>query len=255
VLALFQLVSWGIYFRSTYSASGMPGDLAFAGNGLNSLRYVEGPLLIGELCLVWALYKIGVPRALIFLALAAEAGSRFVILTGRAPDTSWPLFVLSGLALALLSLTLRPRVIALAPVAMVAICMAFGIYLVERRRPAWLKAAQPLYLPFYEAPSQEFFYLIDNEFSQQPCWHFALLGHRLQHDVDSGSLGEFLGRSRLPRYVAWTRVTPDAAAITLQGYTVVVNAPMGVLLEQSPGGAGDSPAKSQATGQATGLRH
>src|SRR5207247_161044 len=89
----------------------------------------------------------GVFFPLIFLALAAEAGRRFVILTGRAPDTSWPLFVLSGLALALLSLTLRPRVIALAPVAMVAICMAFGIYLVERRRPAWLKAAQPLYLP------------------------------------------------------------------------------------------------------------
>ncbi len=251
VLALFQLVSWGIYFRSTYSASGMPGDLAFAGNGLNSLRYVEGPLLIGELCLVWALYKIGVPRALIFLALAAEAGSRFVILTGRAPDTSWPLFVLSGLALALLSLALRPRVIALAPVAMVAVCMAFGIYLVDRRRPAWLKAAQPLYLPFYEAPSQELFYLIDNEFSQQPCWHFPLLGHRLQHDVDSGSLREFQGRGRRPRYVAWTRVTPDDRAITLPGYSVVVDVPMGVLLERSPGGAGDSPAKSQATG----LRH
>jgi len=212
---------------------------------------VEGPLLIGELCLVLALYKVGVPRALIFLALAAEAGSRFVILTGRAPDTSWPLFVLSGLSLALLSLALRPRVIALAPVAMVAICMAYGIHLVEYRRPGWLKAAQPLYLPFYEAPPQELFYLIDNEFSQQPCWHFPLLGHRLQHDVDFGSLGEFLGRSRLPRYVAWTRVTPDDRAITLPGYSVVVDVPMGVLLEQSPGGAGDSPAKSQATG----LRH
>jgi len=67
----------------------------------------------------------------------------------------------------------------------------------------------------------------------------------VQHNVDSGSLGEFQGRGRRPRYVAWARVTPDDRAITLPGYTVVVDAPMGVLLEQSPG---DSPAKSQATG-------
>src|SRR5258708_14320549 len=95
----------------------MPGDLAFAGNGLNSLRYVEGPLLIGELCLVWALYKIGVPRALIFLALAAEAGSPFVILTGPSPGTSGPPFLLSGPALAPFSLSPPPRVCRPSPVA------------------------------------------------------------------------------------------------------------------------------------------
>ena len=52
-LALFELVSWGVYLRSTYSASGWPGDLAFVRNDLNSTRYIEGPLLVGELCLLW----------------------------------------------------------------------------------------------------------------------------------------------------------------------------------------------------------
>src|SRR5260370_28918982 len=123
--------------------------------------------------------------------------------------------------------------------------MAFGIYLVERRRPAWMKAAQPLYLPLYEAPAQELFYLIDNEFSQQPCWHFPLLGHRLQHHVDSGSLVEFQGRGRLPRYVVWTRATPDAHAITLPGYAVVPDGPLAVLLHRTTGGAGGSHANLQ----------
>ena len=234
-LALFQLVSWGVYFRSTFSASAMPGDLAFVANDLNSLRYVEGPLLIGELCLVWALFKIGTPRVLILMAVAAQAGSRLVILSHRAPDGSWLLTILFGLMLALFPLAMRPRLMPAAPAVLLGLCLVCGSYLVERRRPAWLKAVQPLYLPLYEAPPQELFYLIDNEFSQQPCWHFPLLGHRLQHQADSGSLDEFKTRSRLPRYVAWTRATPDTPYISLPGYSVRVSSPMGVLLERSTG--------------------
>lgn len=112
------------------------------------------------------------------------------------------------------------------------LCLAFGSYRVERQRAAWLKAVQPLYLPLYEAPPQDLFYLIDNEFSQQPCWHFPLLGRRLQHQADSGSLAELKARCRLPRYVAWTRATPEAPSVSLPDYNVVVSAPMGVLLER-----------------------
>jgi len=137
--------------------------------------------------------------------------------------------------LALFPLAMRPRLMPAAPAVLLGLCLVCGSYLVERRRPAWLKAVQPLYLPLYEAPPQELFYLIDNEFSQQPCWHFPLLGHRLQHQADSGSLDDFKARSHLPRYVAWTRATPDAPFTSLPGYTVRVSAPMGVLLERSTG--------------------
>ena len=232
-LGLFQLVSWAVYFRSTFSASGSPGDLAFVANDLNSLRYVEGPLLIGELCLVWALYRIRTPRILIFLALAVQFSSRVLLVSRRAPETPWLLAALFGLLLALFALAIRPKVIAIAAPILVAICLGFGSYLVERRRPVWLTNIQPLYRPLYEAPPQDLFYLIDNEFSQQPCWHFALLGHRLQHEADSGSLSRLMARRPMPRYVAWTRATPDQSAITLPGYRTVVSSPAGILLVAS----------------------
>jgi len=231
-LAIFELVSWGVYLRSVYSASGWPGDLAFVRNDLNSTRYIEGPLLVGELCLLWALSRMRVPRVAIFLLLAAQAASSFAILVDRAPDKPWLLVVMCGLALALFSLVLRGRLAGLLAVAATAASLFGGTLLVERRRPLWLQDLQPLYRSLYEAPAQRLFYLMDDEFSQQPCWHFAMLGHRLQHDTDSGSPGDLAARRVPPRYVVWTRATPDAPDVRLPAYRTLVNVPKGMLLER-----------------------
>ena len=101
----------------------------------------------------------------------------------------------------------------------------------ERRRPLWLPALQPLLRPLYEAPAQDVFYLIDDEFSQQTCWHLPFLGHRLQHGADSGSREKLLSRPTRPRYVAWTRLADDTPDIALPGYVVLVRAPKGLLFE------------------------
>jgi hypothetical protein len=164
--------------------------------------------------------------------LAAQAASSFAILVDRAPDKPWLLVVMCGLALALFSLVLRGRLAGLLAVAATAASLFGGTLLVERRRPLWLQDFQPLYRPLYEAPAQRLFYLMDDEFSQQPCWHFAMLGHRLQHDTDSGSPGDLAGRREPPRYVVWTRATPDAPDVRLPAYRTLVNVPKGMLLER-----------------------
>ncbi|MGA2581583.1 MAG: hypothetical protein ABSH24_37000 [Bryobacteraceae bacterium] len=231
-LALFELIAWFVYFRSIYSASAWPGDLVFLRTDLNSLRYVEGALLVGELGLVWALYRMHVPRSLILLLLAIQGSTSFMVILRRAPDRPWLPAVLCGCALLAFALSLARRMRISVAVAAVLISLSAGTWLVERRRPLWLHQLQPLYLPLYEASSQDLFYLIDDEFSQQPCWHFPFLGHRLQHSVDSGPLSKLFSRPVPPRYVAWTRRTPDAPALALPGFNIVVTAAEGTLFER-----------------------
>jgi len=235
-LALFQLVAWGIYFRSTYSASGWPGDLAFVANGLNSLRYVEGALLAGELGLLWALLRAGVPRAWVLALVTVHGASRLWLIIERAADPPWALALTLGTALAMFPLLTRRRMLAVPAMALVVFGLFSGAYLIERRRPLWLASLQPLYLPLYDAPGQDVFYVIDNEFTQQPCWQFPFLGHRLQHRVESGSREQLQSRLQSrpgrPRYVAWSRATPEATALSLPGYAVVASTPQGILLER-----------------------
>lgn len=235
VMAVFQLLSWGLYFRSFYSASGFAGDLAFVRNDLNSTRYVEGPLLAGMLWLVWLLHRARVPRVVIYALLAVQGGSCLVVLLGRAPDKPWLLMAAGGVAVGACSLALRTRFVVPAALVLFLAGLWGGAALIERRRPLWLVALQPLYQPLYDAPARVLYYVIDDEFSQQPCWHFALLGRRLQHTARSGSR-EALAAERIPpAWVAWVRPSADTPSLDLAGYEAVVDAPKGMLLRRRDG--------------------
>lgn len=231
-LAAFQLLAWGVYVRSFYSASGWPGDLQFLRNDLNSTRYVEGPLLVGMLFLVWALHRLGAPRALIYISLAAQAASCFLILLRRAPDRPWGTMAACGVGLALGSLCLRRRALLPAGAALAALSLLAGTHLVERRRPLWMPALRPLYQPLYDAPASDLFYIIDDEFSPQVSGHWPMLGRRLQHSAASGSRRELAQRSLKPEFVAWLRTAPDVPPLNLPGYETVIATPQGMLLRR-----------------------
>jgi hypothetical protein len=78
------LCGWLVYFRSVYSASAGPaGDLAFLGNGLNSLRYVDGVLAASEIFLSGLLGRFALPF------IAVNTASRLVLLYVRVPFPAW----------------------------------------------------------------------------------------------------------------------------------------------------------------------
>jgi len=232
VLAVYQLLTWGIYFRTIYSASASPGDLVLLRNGLNSTRYIEGPLLVGALCLVGALYRMGTPRVVIYLLLAAQAGSCFYLMRAHTPDPPWTTLATCGLGLALCSLCLRRGVLLPAGIAIVTLSLLVGANLVERRRPQWLQSLQPLYQPLYDAPPANLFYIIDDEFSMQLCWQWPFLGRRLQHGSNSGSREELAARTIKPEYVAWVQATPDATPPVLPEYEALAATRQGILLRR-----------------------
>lgn len=220
-LALYQLIVWGVYVRSIYSASGFPSDLAFVLNDLNSLRYVEGALLVAEISLVALAVARRVPVALILSLVAVHGASRVWLILRRESEIPWLLG--GGLAAAVVFLPSRWRLAA--PV----LVLLAGLWRVEQRRPQWLPQYQALYLPLYELAPQKIFYRIDDEFSQQPCAHLPVMGRRLQHDVVAG-------RNIAPgvSWIVWLRrrpedPTPDAPS----GFSLAVETPAGALYKGS----------------------
>lgn len=223
-LALYQLVCWGVYIRSIYSASGYPGDLAFVLNDLNSLRYVEGALLAGELVLVWLVWARSGLRAAAGLLLALNAASRVWLIVRREPDISWPIVA----ALALVSVGAWMLLPGRWRIAAVALVVLAGAIRVELRRPAWLVRYQPLYLPLYDLPRQQIYYAVDDEFSQQHCAHLPLAGRRLQHEVIVGPSGQAPPAGT--GWMAWLRRAPEDATLPPPaGFTMVAEAPAGAL--------------------------
>jgi len=223
--ALYQLVAWGVYVRSIYSASGYPGDLAFVLNDLNSLRYVEGALLVGELFLAWLLLARGRLRAAAGLLLMALNGaSRLALVVRREPEVLWPFAAALGIALAAAWLLLPGRW----RIAAAALLVVAGAVRVDERRAEWLTHYQPLYRPLYELPRQRIFYVVDDEFSQQHCAHLPLAGRRLQHEVIVGPSA--VAPPAGTAWVAWLRRLPeDATPPPPFGFTLAVDAPAGAL--------------------------
>jgi hypothetical protein len=227
-VALYELVIWLVYFRSIYSASGFPGDLQFVLHNLNSVRYVEGALLVAEAFLVALLLRRGLPAAFVYVLLAAQGLSRLWLVLRRDPDVPWLAALLLAVGLASLFAATRFRWrVAIASTLLVG-GLACGVWRIQSLRPQWLDRFRPLYAPLYDARPQRIFFVIDDPTGQQPCGHFAFMGRRLQHDVVTGDWSE-LPATNPPRYVAWLRNQSGEPARELPGYTVRVDAPAGVL--------------------------
>jgi hypothetical protein len=137
--AVAILLGWLLYFRSYYSASGSPGDLAYVLNSLNSVRYVEGVIGLSEIVLV--ILTAGFSWLVVPL-LVINTASRLYILYRVIPVELFPPLVTAAavavmllLFLGLAFLDVRRRSIAFA--ATVMCLLAGGPFLVERSRRMW----------------------------------------------------------------------------------------------------------------------
>ena len=231
VVALYEFVIWGVYIRSYYSASGFPGDLQFVLNDLNSVRYVEGALLVVELFFIVWMVKRGLPDSLLYLMLAAQGLSRAWLTLRRYPDWNWLFAIALAMGIVLLLFRVRPQWKMPCAIVSAAVALAVGIVLVDRRRPVWLERYQSLYMPLYDAAPSTI-YLVDEQSGLQPCLHFPLMGRRLQHSVETGNAGGLAGCQL--DYIAWLRKQDGDETQPVQRYQVIVDAPEGVLYQAGP---------------------
>lgn len=123
---LLILCGWMLYFRSVYSASAGHGDLAFLGNSLNSLRYVDGVLAASEVWLAALLGRLALPLA------AVNAASRLLLVYARLPFAV-PAAALAAIALGAAVWMARRRAAIVIAAALLIGCPM----VVERNRVRW----------------------------------------------------------------------------------------------------------------------
>jgi hypothetical protein len=202
-LAGLLLAGWLLFARTVWGAGSQPHTLGFLEADLSTLRYVEGFLALGEIFLVWFLWKRGVPESLLLVLAAIDGASRLWLLY-RQPDLHlftpalWIGALLAGL------LVLRYATPALMAVVLALIIAAPVI--TGRNRALWFPDWQPIYQVFRDlAPTTIF--LFDDPDTGFSALHFALCGPYLKHDVrtsrempDAGQ-AHYLVRLRPPALV------------------------------------------------------
>jgi hypothetical protein len=190
-LAAYVLAGWLLFARTFWGAGPQPHSLEFLEAGLSTLRYVEGFLALGEIFLVWFLWKRGVPQSILLLLTAVDGASRLWLLY-RQPNLH--LFVPAlwiGAALVAGLIALRFAAPALVATGLTLIIAAPAI--TGRNRALWFPEWQPIYQALADLPPTTVF-LFENPATGYSALHFALCGPYLKHDVrtspDMGDAGQ-----------------------------------------------------------------
>ncbi len=201
-LASFLLLcGWLLYFRSVYSACSGPGDLSFLINGLNSLRYVDGILLVSELLLVALLGRFALPL------VAIQAASRLLLLYDRLPLQVFPVILVVGAGLALFLLVRllpRHRVAAILVLLVVACPL-----LVQRNRVLWTTYWNDLKPSLQATPGNQLAELCLTDGGYY-AGHVVAAGNPVRPEVKS-VLPSDLDAGARPRFLA-VMVTPGSEA-------------------------------------------
>jgi hypothetical protein len=245
-LSLLQLVVLGVYCRSIYSAGASAGDLVFLTNSLNSLRYIEGAVLVAEVFFVSQLLAAGIPRSLVVAIVVLHGASRLWIL-GRdwfvladpgalAADSTRVLAAFAVLAVLLTGACLlsSPRWSRMSRACTVVALLLSGTLLMSIRRSRWLPDWAELYRPFYLTSPHRIYLVVEDRYSEQRCAHLPLKGVRFQNRVetgDSANLTSTLSANReMPPYVVWLRrSTPPPGRPWEAAYRKLADVPAGIL--------------------------
>lgn len=230
--ALFQLLTWGLYFRSVYSASGQPGDLQFVLSDLNSIRYVEGALLSALICAVALL-----PERWSVPLLSLNGASCIYLMFRRGMPLPFETVAAAWLlALVVGGMAWRWRV--LAPI-FTALLLLEAAYLDDRQRPNWLPEWKPVWSALWEQPSRSVAVVTGGENSGLEQIRFPVSGRWLQHRVKTDDWKALAEDPQPADYIVRMK-TGDAGMAgapcsLLQRYELAADAPGAMLLAAKPG--------------------
>jgi hypothetical protein len=229
-LAGLLLAGWLLFARTFWGAGPQPHTLEFLEADLSTLRYVEGFLALGEIFLVWFLWKRGVPQSILPFVAALDGASRLWLLYRQpnlhlfAPALWVGAALLAGLA------ALRFAAYALVAIGLALIIMAPAI--TGRNRALWFPEWQPIYQAFSDLQPTTVF-LFENPATGYSALHFALCGPYLKHDVRASP---DISDIRQAHYVVRLRSALEAlsgAEALPPGYRPVLRARYGSVSERA----------------------
>jgi hypothetical protein len=230
-LAGLLLAGWLLFARTFWGAGPQPHTLEFLEADLSTLRYVEGFLGLGEIFLVWLLWKRGMPQSILLLLAALNGASRLWLLY-RQPNLHlfMPALWIGAAVLAGLA-ALRFAAYALVAIELALVIMAPAI--TDRNRALWFPEWKPIYQAFADLEPTTVF-LFENSATGYSALHFALCGPYLKHDVrtspDMSDAGQAHYLVRLRSAAETLPATPEALP---PGYRSVLRARYGTVSERT----------------------
>jgi hypothetical protein len=231
--AVLVLLGWLLFVRTFWGAGAQPGSLGYLEARLSTLRYVEGFLALGEVLLIWFLWKRGVPVPFLMALVGVQGASRLWLLYAQPNLRLFPVawWMAAALVAGLLCVGMR----ALAAGALAVGLAAAAPAIVERNRAEWLPSWKEVYEPLRNVPGSSVF-LLDDSRSGSDAAQFALSGARLEHDVrlgrDLNSVNARYAVRMLDRAQPRSELAAFAAGLAPRGYRTMVEGAQGIVLER-----------------------
>lgn len=191
--ALFILGAWVLYLNSGWSASAYGEDLAYIST-LNSLRYVEGLVVLTDVFLVFVLWKAGIPPKILGALVLAHASVRilglysYMFYGGGTVGTNFDLTLLALPCVFVLALlAIRDRISNLSGRLVVllfatAAVFVFSPYLLESNKAYWMIPYNDIIFETYYSEGSNIA-LISEPTAPFSYYMYPFAGNRFQHDV------------------------------------------------------------------------
>jgi len=194
VISFFVFFTWSAFIVTPFSAEQVGEDLNFwVFSELHSTKYVIGIIFITELLFAYLLWKLKIPKIIIFSFFGINLISRYWILLTGIPEyfdytlIIFPFIILVGLFfLGKFSKSIKPKIIVFSVLA-VSVLIA-SPSMVEANRTDWVPGWHDVVFYLYELPPSEIF-LIKEPKLEKGIWErtYPIYGQKFQHSIEIGT--------------------------------------------------------------------
>jgi len=201
VISFFIFVTWILYIITPFSA-GQGGNLQFlVTSELASTRYIIGTLFLTELFFTFILWRLKVPKMIIFSFVAINTISRYWILLNNSGITRvvdpwfvlYPLVFLAGSFLFIkYSKKFLSKTVFIGVLFIMILILSPNI--VEANREGWLPWWKNVVSYFSELPSAEIFLIREPDSSTGliKVRTYPIYGSDFQHSINVGNIEELI---------------------------------------------------------------
>lgn len=194
LVGLFILGTWALFLNSGWSASAIPEDFAYIST-LNSLRYVEGLVVLTEIFLVFLSWRIGISVKILIALVAVHVALQLFGLYSQLPygifanniNFDFTLLVFPFIFVLVLFVIknrishLRGKITILLFV--IAMIFIFSPHLLESNRAYWILPFNDVIFEIYDSKSSNIVLIPEPSFRWYFTYVYPLSGNNFQHDV------------------------------------------------------------------------
>lgn len=191
----FIFFTWMLYLNSVISAGAIPASLDFI-SGLNNTRYVLGTIFLTELFFTYILFRLKIPKIVIFAVIIINWASRLYIAYYRLPHNIdyqiiiIPFMILVGFAIFDHYYFKRSSSLKIVIACMLGLSIFFvGPQVLESNRVEWVPFWHNVVLEIYHLPPSEIYVISGHIIDKGNIWpvKYPVLGDGFHNKLTIGT--------------------------------------------------------------------